>query len=1407
MMNVSCNSQQKKMFSLLVVLLICDQTSTIFLGVSEVKKSNDSLNMSDKQDFSSMPNDQGYSDDNLRLGCIDWQGKVVAHGEIYVPNHEDMCSQCTCDQKFPIRCQSVACSPPLNCLKPEIVKGACCEYVCVDNGVANGNVTGDNSNDGESITNLSLRLIASTVTSLLVLALLLFMVHRLRQRRLLLAMRRFEARANQVHSEDTDSEIYIPDAFLSVECPPYTDPPPPYSPPKPPQILPGEQPPPYEEINQNGDANGNSANENRNENTSSSSAPNPVVPTAGAVRENVSVNRHCGSSSAVAQQESQGRSVDSRHQRSNSGPVRAQHPLPAYASTDVVDGLGVVISPGSDIVSYSPYNDGWAMWLGDPSIHSSHVRYRDQGHHRNSYRDRPRSLGNVNSCRVTPVPTITAFQRFSNIFKRDSWKLRNRRRPGRPASEYNMPSQYATVPRNEMSVASDSHHQHHHSRVRNYPRPHSGRFPDGMCLSYDSSQGTYTLGPLSPSTSSSNSTSSTEPSRQHYTISSSTPAASTSSNHTSINPQGGVCPMFDEPLVSSFHRQQFHNDLCQHLPPLQLAGQQEVPTPAPPTSWGSSVSQNQFSAGSAGLDQHTSGQASLENTTLVRSQDNATNGFSNVRTSSSVQASSSHPTYASSYADTRQSLAAFIMSNPSATSTDLKEHAPIPHSTAEPTSSNSLLSTRTDTETPHPLTANYFSTFPLRSLNTPQSSREENTAYTSEHLATSSSSSPSPSPPPPIVASSGALRRSQSGMSQASIFSVCSETGEKKLKNNFPAEGESRVISAESQYPDCHSYTLSRLPYSKHETLAATHARSKSDTDGTSKDEGARATLLASNKTGSLDFKQQPNQSSESADMSSNSVLNNTTLSPPLDLACGLPTATLQQFTSGIKSTNDGLASCVLPREQPEGGEENNLNTARMDKINMKKCLPSVYEEGRMSQSVNIPPLSALSSNTNSKMTASCTYKENQHNYDPNDASSRGDKSHEAGKKQKKKRSKDKNSSSPQYNNNKSKHNSSSPKHVRVHIGDRKKSEEVPEDKFRPTKPDKKLRHQLGATRQPVRFTDMVGANKLMTRSAGDASMVYGNADVYRGGGDYFASAISHPLQEPTFPTYPDPWNYQEALHDPSLSARPGMNDLNQPPNLLKNDASDNVVTVFPICGTTALASGKFQDANLQTRKKGGYRRQTVPEKPGAGPCRHKSRPKTLATACDNMHDKRSDNLTRSSVVASDVLVGLWPSVVAGEGVVVGKGARSGFGHDLNFEDQNGIPEWLDGHDVDFVHKRALNYDGLQFQVNSNGNKPGVRADGNNDPLATCNKLLAMHPGNKSGLSSDLSFVSRGATAPGNRSKKRQSLPSSIGAGPDKPLNPGEGDVTKFRGEKQTSDAKHDRMALSDDYSEATSYV
>ncbi|ESO97735.1 hypothetical protein LOTGIDRAFT_228315 [Lottia gigantea] len=199
--------------------------------------------------------------------CYDFQGNPVNNGEKYVPNKEDPCMTCICDKGFRIMCKSVACSPPGNCELWEQIEGVCCEYKCIKSGSGNNvqgggpgnifNVTnpeldGGRALEDESITNLGLRLVASTVTSFLVLALLLFMVHRLRQRRLLLAMRRFEAQARRQQLEEADSDHYIPETFLGIECPPYEDPPPPYSPPKPhPRIMPGEAPPPYEEIDQN----------------------------------------------------------------------------------------------------------------------------------------------------------------------------------------------------------------------------------------------------------------------------------------------------------------------------------------------------------------------------------------------------------------------------------------------------------------------------------------------------------------------------------------------------------------------------------------------------------------------------------------------------------------------------------------------------------------------------------------------------------------------------------------------------------------------------------------------------------------------------------------------------------------------------------------------------------------------------------------------------------------------------------------------------------------------------------------------------------------------------------------------------------------------------------------------------
>ncbi|KAL3858018.1 hypothetical protein ACJMK2_012634 [Sinanodonta woodiana] len=196
----------------------------------------------------------------LTLNCTDWQGKPVLHGEEFYPKKEDLCYLCRCDKGYQTMCMTVSCSPP-NCQKWVQVEGQCCKFKCLDDSagsidpeVHRPNYTGDSPGGGnggttglttDNLTDLGLRLVASTVTTFLILALLLFLIHRLRQRRLLMALRRYNRRQERL--DDVDSISCTPDIY-GLEYSSYMDPPPPYSPPKPSSIAPGEQPPPYETV-------------------------------------------------------------------------------------------------------------------------------------------------------------------------------------------------------------------------------------------------------------------------------------------------------------------------------------------------------------------------------------------------------------------------------------------------------------------------------------------------------------------------------------------------------------------------------------------------------------------------------------------------------------------------------------------------------------------------------------------------------------------------------------------------------------------------------------------------------------------------------------------------------------------------------------------------------------------------------------------------------------------------------------------------------------------------------------------------------------------------------------------------------------------------------------------------------
>lgn len=191
--------------------------------------------------------------------CYDWKGNEIPNGQVFVPNKEDLCYQCHCEDGFSTACSNHGgCNPP-PCKFYEKVEGVCCEFRCPEapdqppSVLANVSVIGntefpgvESKPDETSPADLGLRLVASTVTSLLILALLLFMIHRLRQRRMLVMMRRLNSHSSDRHLDDVVAHVSGYDEVnIGIDFPPYEDPPPPYSPPKLPST---EAPPPYESL-------------------------------------------------------------------------------------------------------------------------------------------------------------------------------------------------------------------------------------------------------------------------------------------------------------------------------------------------------------------------------------------------------------------------------------------------------------------------------------------------------------------------------------------------------------------------------------------------------------------------------------------------------------------------------------------------------------------------------------------------------------------------------------------------------------------------------------------------------------------------------------------------------------------------------------------------------------------------------------------------------------------------------------------------------------------------------------------------------------------------------------------------------------------------------------------------------
>lgn len=119
--------------------------------------------------------------------CMDNKGQGIPEGLLFTPG-PDECQVCTCLMKMPVLCRTVLCAPPKNCLSLR-VGDACCQWICDEWDTPR---TGGND--------IGLRLVASAITAVFSLALLFFLIYRLRQRKL-------RGRQNHLEAESYNSAV------------------------------------------------------------------------------------------------------------------------------------------------------------------------------------------------------------------------------------------------------------------------------------------------------------------------------------------------------------------------------------------------------------------------------------------------------------------------------------------------------------------------------------------------------------------------------------------------------------------------------------------------------------------------------------------------------------------------------------------------------------------------------------------------------------------------------------------------------------------------------------------------------------------------------------------------------------------------------------------------------------------------------------------------------------------------------------------------------------------------------------------------------------------------------------------------------------------------------------------------
>ncbi|XP_071789604.1 integral membrane protein DGCR2/IDD-like [Asterias amurensis] len=169
--------------------------------------------------------------------CLDRSGNEIWEGEKYIPPGSDSCTSCRCVAGKPEMCLTSMCQqPPCENYQPDPDK--CCEYICKDGGDADDKPKSDMSD--------TMRWVLTMLTSFILLGMMLFMVYRMRQKRI--AYLRYRAQqmreGSMMDFEPGSGPPPIPnmDDFDGAV---FREPPPPYSFLKDERHIPVEQPPPY----------------------------------------------------------------------------------------------------------------------------------------------------------------------------------------------------------------------------------------------------------------------------------------------------------------------------------------------------------------------------------------------------------------------------------------------------------------------------------------------------------------------------------------------------------------------------------------------------------------------------------------------------------------------------------------------------------------------------------------------------------------------------------------------------------------------------------------------------------------------------------------------------------------------------------------------------------------------------------------------------------------------------------------------------------------------------------------------------------------------------------------------------------------------------------------------------------